>query len=316
MLQRQVEGQHLLGDVRQRQIGELAIVRLHLDRLVGAAPGRPDEIAMGQLDALRRAGRSRGVDERRDIVRPLRRDAPPKFGQRRLAGRLAQLEQAAPGDDRRVAGGGGGDGRRLDLTRVEEHDRPQPRRPAARRKELRQGIGVVGDCDRRLGVIEHVGALLGSVGDEDAGGDRPRGDGGEIGDRPLGPVRREDGEPRPRHHAELHEAGRGAKDLIAVVAPRGRHPAVGGAMRLGRAIPELHCGALERRDHRRLGGCLHGPGTLAPKAPRRKARRPRSALRDAPQSKATAPGRLRTGRRHRRGGRGPPRCRRRARSRR
>ena len=95
----------------------------------------------------------------------------------------------------------------------------EARRPVARREELRQALGVVGDRHRRLGVVEHVGALLGSVGDEDAGGNRSRRDRGEIGDRPLRPVRREDGEPRPRHHAELARSrprrGRSGRDSRA-----------------------------------------------------------------------------------------------------
>ena len=171
--------------------------------------------------------------------------------------------------------------------------------PRAARSFARR-LGVVGDRYRRLGVVEHVGALLGGVGDEDAGGNRSRRDRGEIGDGPLRPVRREDGEPRPRHHPEPHEAGCRAEDLGTIVAPRGRLPPGGGSVRQRRPISELRCSALERRDHRAFRGSRHRATTLTSKRRREK----------------LPPPAFRTGRRLPRSGRRLPRLRRSARSRR
>ena len=166
--------------------------------------------------------------------------------ERPLAGRFSQLEQSSPGDDRRAVGGGGA---LRFVPEVEQHDGLEPRRAAVRRQELAQRRAVVGDRDRRLGVIEHVGTLLRGVGDEDAGGDRSGDDRGEVGDRPLRSIRRQDGEAGSRHDAKVHEPRGSAEDRGPVFAPRDRLPA---------------------------GRPLAAPALGGPRIPWRRARAPRS----------------------------------------
>jgi hypothetical protein len=145
---------------------------------------------VGEHAALRRTDRTRGVDQRRDVV-------GIDFGQalrhrlrRHLRPKAAQLV-----DRDRPFGGP-----------AEEHDVLEPRAALADPFDLRRLRGVLAEDQLRLGMTQYVFALLRRVGVVDGCDDRARTGRAAIGERPVGRGQAEDRHAIAGLDAEADEA--------------------------------------------------------------------------------------------------------------
>ena len=202
-----MDGGELLGDVRQRQVGEEDLPlphHPHLDQRVR----RPDQVAVAEHHALGRAGGAGGVDQRPQLVRlervhrlPVRLLAPPH----------PALEDLGERRHPRRPGHG----------RVHHHQRLQPRQhPAQRPEPLERGL-VLGDGDLGLAVAQDVGHLLGAGGGVQAHRHPSQRHRRQIGDHPLLPVEREDAEAVPPSEAQAVEPHREGAHPRRVLPPGG-----------------------------------------------------------------------------------------------
>ncbi len=238
--ERQEHGGDLLGDVRERQVADQPVARSDGQELPRTL-GDEDEIAVREHDALRRAGRTRGVDERADVVAA--QGGAAALDLRRVRGR-APREQLVPGQ---LAGLALGRGAFLRLA-FEQHDAAQARGRPARGREPLEGRAAVDDRDLRVRVLGDVAALLGRRVGVDAGRERADRHRREIRDVPLGPVRREDHDAAARLDAERDEPACGLIHDLAELGPVERLPAaaaLAGQRRQRRVGARRRCEDLE-----------------------------------------------------------------------
>ena len=240
---RRVVADEAVGDVRRGQEGDAAVGR-GAGRERDAAREAVHDRAVRDLNGLRRAGRARGVDERRDR---LGRHGPPRgvevearilealhLGERRdTVGRLARV---AVDHDVAQLIGLGGDGERA----VEE----------LRLRHQHLGAGV--EHER-----EHLVDRLGVV-------DRER-HGAEVQDRRVddvegGAVAEQERHGLRRPDAEREQAGGDGADAAGVLVPR--HGLVGAVGEESGPVAARACGDLERGAERRRGDRLGDRGLL------------------------------------------------------
>ena len=139
-----VDGEHLLGHVRQRQVRHQPVAQGGAGQLAGL-PGRPGEGVLREHHGLGPAGRARRVDEGRDRVGP--EGGQPLVEGARGAGALGQ--EIVPAEHHRVV-----DGRPL-----HRHDLAEVGQLVAHRGDLLPLGLVLHQEDGRLGVVQDVGAL-------------------------------------------------------------------------------------------------------------------------------------------------------------
>jgi hypothetical protein len=229
-----------LGDVRVGQPRDDAEARLELDELL--EPGdRRHEVRVGELDALRVAGRARRVDEREQVV-------------------AADLRRRRPGVEARVPVA-------LDVLQAQRALAPVPvdddhvlerRQPVARGEEL-IGERLVDDREARLRVADDELDLLGRRREVDRERRRADGHHGEVGQVELGPVAEHERDVLAAAQPELREAGGQRVGAGAHLAPGDLHRPSAGAER--DAVRVVAGGAVERLDEvrrRRLRGRRSG----------------------------------------------------------
>jgi hypothetical protein len=218
--ERPVDREHLLGDVRERQVREADVGRRGVDD-VARGRRRPGEVLVREHHALRRPRRARGVDEGREALRLERRDA---LVEARLGHAVTRREERVPvmeRERRRV-------GRHGDA--LHEHDVTQPRKRRGHALDLAPLLEALEQDDRRLAVLDHERDLLGRAGRVDAGRRAARGHRGDVEDDPLGAVEAEDGRRPAQLEAERDERAGGPAYLGRVLGPGGPLP---DAARLG-----------------------------------------------------------------------------------
>ena len=166
--------------MRKGQERQADIVGAHAEELLGGPDVRRD-VVVGQHHALRRPGRARGVDHRRDVFGR----GPPGPGLEVASVRVvAAREEIVPRDG---AFGGG--------QSLEDHDLHLAVEPRHRLAGLFQLLGVGDEDQRRAGVLDDVGNLRGGKRAVDRHVHHARAEARPVGERPLGAVLGEDGGP-------------------------------------------------------------------------------------------------------------------------
>ena len=158
--QRQEGGEGALGDVAERQEGELLAVLLDRDEGVGVAE-LEDDVAVRQHRALGRPGRAGGVDEDRQLLGPRARDQLlPQVGIGLVVG-AAELEQLVERHDHRVVEVG-------QALHVEDEDLDEVGAALADLEELVELLLVLDEQEAGAAVVQDVLDLLGRIGRIDA----------------------------------------------------------------------------------------------------------------------------------------------------
>jgi hypothetical protein len=174
-----VDGEHLLGDVRQREVAEGAVLGGELVDLADGLDG-PHAVAVAEHDGLRRAGGPGGVDVAGAVVAlDLAGAVVDGVGR----GGVAAGQEVVPREDHRVA---------LDVGAAHQHDVLEARQVVALLHDLGVLLAVLDEDDGGLGVVDDVLRLARRAGGVDAGRDGADGHGAEGEDHPLEPVEAED----------------------------------------------------------------------------------------------------------------------------
>ena len=221
-----------LGDVRAGSHEMTRAAVAGTDRWPRCRRTAADQVAVRELDALRRPGRARGVDQRQHVLG--RRAAATAASASKPVARRPRRRRARVVPSGRLA--------------VDRGSRARRSRQAARAPPAPGQVGLLGDDDPRARVVDHVVDLLGRVG---RGRSRtacrrpsstarsPRWNSGRL------PSMQRDAS-RPRCNAEAAQAAGERVDALAQLAPGQRDARRGGPD--GDLV-----GALRGRDAERLG---------------------------------------------------------------
>ena len=235
----QAQRHDVFGDVAQRQIGDGALLQIsnrfetRHDRVQHRVPA-----AMRDLDALRFPGRARRVAQHHQIVRLRGVDACRQLGG---VARLAQRQELLPRQrPLRIAFG----------HIVHDHDLLDVLQVRAFGGELLVLLRGVGDDDLGLAVVGDPGDLLGGVGHVDRRRHRAGREDPQIGDQPLRPVVRDDGDRVALVHAQSDQRLADAVHRVPVLRPRPRGQRVGFAAVKGGLVRGRRGPLLQVRDHR------------------------------------------------------------------
>ena len=167
-----MQGEHLLGNMRQRQIGEGAVIRPQIDEAAGDSGG-PGEVPMGEHHPFGGPRGSGGVNQRGDLIRlqSLHRLLHPA-----LLHRLAPGQKRVPTKHHRVFHRLGG---------PHHHHMAQLRQTVTLLPNLLPLLPVFNEDERRLRVLDDVLNLPGGAGGIDTSGDTPHRHRGQIHHHPL-----------------------------------------------------------------------------------------------------------------------------------
>ncbi|EAU63461.1 hypothetical protein STIAU_1845 [Stigmatella aurantiaca DW4/3-1] len=241
--QRPMQGEHLLGDVRERQVGQDA-GRLHLEvRLLKDRRRRPHQVAVAEHHPLGRPRGSRSVNEGGQGLR--------REGLDRVPVRPLVHPHAAP-QDVLIAQ----HALRQPLRGLHDNEVTQAGQPLAQHQGGLQKRLVFHQEDFRLTVAEDVLQLFHAAVGVEPDGNASERHGGQVRHQPLLPVEAEDAQRPPGGEAQPPQAECEAPHPQGVIMPGG------GPVRAAVAAPEggtvLVPGRLlvEHVDHR-LGG-FHG----------------------------------------------------------
>ena len=221
---RPMHREHLLGDVRQRQVGEGAALGVNAGHLL-RHPRRPGQVAVGEHDPLRRPCGAGGVDERGHVLlaEPLDRGRHSLVG-----GACGEGEEALPRHRHGVVG------RR---NAPHEHHMLELRHLLARCHHLGPLREVFDQQELRAAVVDHVGQLVGRTGGVDAGGCAAHAHAGHVEDGPLGTVEADDGHAaRALREAEREEGAGCLLHLCRVVCPARLPPLAAHLLGIGRGV--------------------------------------------------------------------------------
>ena len=188
---------HALEDMRERQEAQPDVVAREGDRL-GRGHHVGEDIVVREHDSLRLARRARGVNQRQKIVGPHRVGARSVFRASCLV--IPSGAQGFELRDRVI-------GAHVPLAGKRDHV-PQRRAATAYLRELLALRRIADEDDDRPGVADDVRCLLGRQIRIERDVDQPAGHAGKVGDRPLGPVLRENGDALTGMRAEFGESER------------------------------------------------------------------------------------------------------------
>ena len=214
--QRQEGGEGALGDVTERQEGELLVVGADRDEGVGVAE-LEDDVAVREHRALGRAGGAGGVDQQGELRRLGACDQLlPQAGMRDIVG-AAQRQKLVERHDQRVA-------EICQAFHVEDEDLGDLRAALAHLYELVELLVVLDEQEARLAVVQDVVDLLGRVGRVDTVGNAAGAHRTHVGVEPFGHRIGQDRHDLAALEAELDQTHACPARALAVVAPRGGAP--------------------------------------------------------------------------------------------
>ena len=222
---RDVDGEHLLGDVRQRQVRQQP-VGLDGAGEVGRLGRRPAQVVVGEHHGL---GPARSCPRCR--CRSPRRRAAGRPAARRTAPSLPSPRARNASHPRTIGSSMAGASRIITTWR---------RWGSSSRQAtiFCHCVLVLGQEDGGLGVVQDVGALPRRRGRVDPGRDRSGGHGRHVEDDPLGPVGPQDADGLPGLDPEGDQGRPGLADLGGVDLPGGRLPAARTPHVIGGIRPE------------------------------------------------------------------------------
>ena len=205
-------GQHLLGDVAQRQVGQVAGARVHAQALDDAGHHAAD-VAPRQHGALGFAGGTRGVDHQADVVQALRRQRRVDGGLR--AGLLAQALDLGEGGDQFALGGR----EAAQALGLHDDDLFERRQAGTRFEQLVGLLLVLADHHRDVGVADDVGHLAARTGWVDADGDGADQPGAHLRQHPFNAVLRQHADMAARRNAQGRQSEGEGTGAAVVVGP-------------------------------------------------------------------------------------------------